>query len=193
MNDSPKNPYATTDVTGSGANGYLTINQTSKVGMMITGGLIMGLLVTTVILSAMAIKEIPQGESLVRFDGDSMLFVMIGFAVMLGGAIAAFVLPRILNQNAADQLRSSSVEIPSPLRADGNLPSAGQQFLGARMSSTIIGQALLEGPAMVNAVFLLLDQDFAHLIPVVIAIVGILIQIPTPGKLINAFEDARMR
>ncbi|QEF96882.1 hypothetical protein Mal15_09120 [Stieleria maiorica] len=195
MNDPAKNPYVASSATPGGTfpqgQRATTIDAAAKTGTIISLALISGVMMISGILAYLVFANPPEDQSLLRFDGDAMLFLIIGYGVFVASSGAAIVLRGIMKAQAAAQLKSSDVDLPQPLKADSPLPPQAQSFLGAVATYTLIGQALVEGPAIINAVFLFIDNNLAHLVPIVLAVIGILLQIPTAGKLIAAMEEAR--
>ena len=195
MSDDPaKNPYTATS-TGSSASGIATDGSTigafATTGTTISLGMIGGVLIISVVLSTLVLSDPPEDQSLFRFSGDDMLFLIVGYVIFLGGIAAAVVIRTIMKGQAIAQFNATDPELPHPLDNKSPLPGDARSLLAANQTSTIIGQALMEGPAVVNAIFLLLGDNFAHLIPIVLGIIGIAVQIPTAGKLKQLLEDAR--
>jgi hypothetical protein len=197
MTNPARNPYtsptSTDSPTASGFSGGAagpTIQATSLTGLVITFALVSGLVIVTVILSSLTLSNFPEDESMVRFGGDSMLFVVIGFGISIASFVAAFVLRSSLKRQAVMQLQASGDDLPQPLELTTPLPGSAQRFLGAVSSFTIVGQALCEGPAILNAIFIMLEDNFVFLIPVVFGIAGIALQTPLPGRLKAMLEAA---
>ncbi|WP_182868084.1 hypothetical protein [Stieleria mannarensis] len=195
MNDPAKNPYVASSVTPGGSfpqgHGAATIDAAAKTGTIISMALISGVMMISGVLAYLVFANPPEDQSLLRFDGDALLFLAIGYGMFVASAGAAIVLRGIMKQQAAAQLKASGVDLPQPLKADSPLPQPAQAFLGSVATYTLIGQALVEGPAVVNAVFMFIDNNLAHLIPIVLAVIGIALQTPTAGKIMAALEDAR--
>lgn len=195
MNDPAENPYAANAQTPGGrfsqGQSPSTIDATARVGGLISFALIGGVVTITTILSFLILSNPPEDQSLFRFDGDAMIFLAVGYLVFFGSTIAAVVLRGIMKGQAVAKLKSSDEDLPKPLRGDSPLPRSGIAFLGAVSTYTLIGQALMEGPAVVNAILMFIDNNFAHAIPIVLGLIGIAIQIPTAGKIKASMEDAK--
>nr|WP_143547945.1 hypothetical protein [Rhodopirellula sp. SM50] len=195
MNDPAQNPYASSSKTPGGlfpqGRSAGTINAAARIGTVISLALISGVVMITVILAYLVFSNPPEDQGLLRFDGDAMLFLIIGYGVFVGAAGAAIVLRGIMKNQAAAQLKASAEELPRPLEGDSPLPPSAQAFLGTVATYTLIGQALVEGPAVINAVLMFIDNNLAHLIPIVLAVIGIAMQIPTSGKIKASMEDAK--
>ncbi|MCC9602818.1 hypothetical protein LOC67_19885 [Stieleria sp. JC731] len=192
MIDSPNNPYVSPGGSSGPGNTRApnSISQTAKTGLVITFALINGVVVVAGILSYLSLGDFPEDLPLIRFGQDEWLFLAIGGLATLLTIPVAIVLPKIMKGQAAERLRSTDLDFPQPIDTNATLPPEGRHFLGAFQSSTLIGQALFEGPAMLNAVFVFIDHNFAHLFFVAVGIAGIVLLAPTPQKLINAIEDA---
>jgi hypothetical protein len=169
-----------------------TIKTTSATGTLITFALISGVVMISAVMTFMILSNPPEDQSLLRVDGDAMLFLGIGYVAFLGGALAAVILRSQLKGRAIEKLRASHEPLPRPLEGDSPLPQSGQSFLGEVATFTLIGQAVLEGPAIINAIFMLMENNFAHAIPIVIAILWIAAQIPTVDKIKMMMEDAKL-
>lgn len=195
MNDPAKNPYvASSSAPGQGFSGGQrpsTINAAATTGTVISLALIGGVFMITAILTFMIMSDPPEDESLIRFDGDAILFLGIGYGVFLASAVAAVVLRGITKGQAVANLKASDEEMPQPLDGNSTLPPSGQAFLGAVATYTLIGQALMEGPAVVNAILMFVENNFAHVIPIILGAIGIALQIPTAGKLKTLIEDVK--
>ncbi|MCO8124720.1 hypothetical protein NHH03_23475 [Stieleria sp. TO1_6] len=139
----------------------------------------------------MALSDRDQQQSLFRFDADAMLFLGIGYLVFLGSAIAAVAVRGIMKSQAIRQFQSADEPLPVPLEIDSPLPPSAQTFLGSVATYSLVGQALMEGPAVINAVFLMIGNNLAHLIPIVIAVIGIALQCNTPARLKHLVESVK--
>jgi hypothetical protein len=72
---------------------------------------------------------------------------------------------------------------------EATLPPAVARFVSAEQTATLVGQAILEGGAMINLVLMMLDHRIAlHLIIVVAAIIGIAFMTPTVDRLRRSIE-----
>ena len=196
MSDPAKNPYAASTTTPGGTfplrQGPGTIGAAATTGTVITLALIGGVVMITGILAFLILSDPPEDQSLFRFDGDVMIFLGIGYLFFFGAAMVALVMRGVMKGQAAAKLRAADEDLPQPLEANSPLPRSGQAFLGAVATYTLIGQALLEGPAVINAIFMFLDNNFAHAIPIALGIVGIAMQIPTAGRIKTLMENAKL-
>ena len=196
MNDPVKNPYAGSSATPGGPfpSGQMssTINAAGTTGTLITLALMGGLVMISAVITYLIMSNPPEDQSLLRFDGDAMLFLGIGYVAFLSGAVAAVILRSQWKGRAIERLKASDEPLPHPLEGTSPLPRSGLSFLGAVATYTLIGQALLEGPAVINAIFMLIENNFAHAIPIVFAILGIAVQIPTADKIKMMMENAKL-
>ncbi|QDV46481.1 hypothetical protein Enr13x_63900 [Stieleria neptunia] len=195
MNDPAQNPYASSSATPGGlfpqGRSAGTIDAAARTGTIISLALISGVVMITVILTYLVFANPPEDQPLMRFDGDAMLFLIIGYGVFVASAGAAIVLRGIMKNQAETRLKASADELPRPLEGGSPLPPSGRAFVGAVATYTLIGQALVEGPAIINAIFMFIDNNLAHLVPIVLAVLGIALQIPTSGKIKASMEDAK--
>lgn len=58
-----------------------------------------------------------------------------------------------------------------------------QQLLLANQSANLVGQALLEGAAVINLVFSFINGSLLHLPVAAVGLIGVLTMVPTIGKL----------
>ncbi|MDM4016706.1 hypothetical protein [Roseiconus lacunae] len=189
MNDSPTNPYLS-DQSAPGVGGQESIEATAKIGMIITFSLATGILFITGILTYMTLRHLPDDAALVRLGGDDLLFLVVGFGIMLAALPAALVVPRLMRKQAFNHTRISELNLPRPIRPETELPAETRPVLGAIMGSVLVGQAICEGSAITNAILMMINENFAHLVPVVIGFIGVIVQIPTTGKIVRMIEDA---
>jgi len=196
MNDPVKEPYAGSSATPGGPFpvGQMpsTIKAAATNGTLITLALMGGLVMVSAVITYLIMSNPPEDQSLLRFDGDAMLFLGIGYVAFLSGVVVAVILRSQGKGRAIERLKASDEPLPHPLEDNSPLPQSGISFLGAVATYTLIGQALLEGPAVINAVFMLMANNFAHAIPIVLAILGIAFQIPTAGKIKMMMENAKL-
>ncbi|OYP36671.1 hypothetical protein [Rhodopirellula sp. MGV] len=194
MSDSPQNPYIASGQNAGPISRRVpsSISQTAMTGVVITLALASSVVVLSGILSYLTLSDFPEDQPLFQFGGNDLLFLIVGAAATILTVPIAAIVPQVMKKQATEQLRSADVDLPRPLNADSELPVEAKHFLGAMQTSAIIGQALFEGPAMMNAVLMMIDHNFAHLIFVAIGLVGILAQTPTAGRLTAAIEDASM-
>jgi len=193
--DPAKNPYtanAADGGSGFAAGGTTTINGFATTGMIISLGLVGGVVAVSAVMTFLMLSDPPEDQPVFRFAGESTIFVIVGYAVFIGGAAAAVVLRRVMKQQAVAEFKSSNAELPQPLQPHSPLPGSAVKLLGAAQVYTIVGGALLEGPAVLNAILMFIDHNFAHAIPVFLAVIGILIQVPTAGRYQQLLEDARL-
>ncbi|KAA5545329.1 hypothetical protein FYK55_06650 [Roseiconus nitratireducens] len=193
MNDPARNPYAAGSSTpGAGGTGrtIATIRSASATGMTITFALVSGVTFITAVMIWMSSGSLQPGESWFRFDRQSVLLLGFGFLVLLGGAGAAFAIRILMTRQAMQQNPPTDQPLPQPLTDDATLPPWAQSLLGSVSASTIVGQALMEGPAIINAILLMIDDNLAHLVPIVLAVIGILLQTPTSSRYQRILEDA---
>ena len=193
MNDPAKNPYAASASTPGGLPGGLpdSIRQASRTGLIITFALAQGVLVISAVVGYLGVRDLGADQGWIRADGDSMLYILIGFGVFVVNGVLAFVLSSSMKRSAVAEFQSSNEEVPQPLEDDTTLGPAASKLLGMSATWTLVGQALLEGSAVINAVFMMLASNLIFVIPILFAIVGIAFQAPFPGKLRAMIENTR--
>lgn len=197
MSDDPaKNPYTSGSGSFGQANspgGAMTIAGFASIGTLISIALVTGLLLISGFMSYMVLSDPPEDAPVFQFGGDNLLFLIIGYAVFFVCAATAFVIPAMMRRQAMETYKVSNAQLPQPLEPKSTLPAEAQSLLAVNQSATLVGQALMEGPAVANAVLMLVGENLAHLAPIALAVVGIAMQVPTAGKLQNLLEEARMR
>lgn len=189
MSDSAQNPYATGS-TGGSSDGLSQLRMAAKTGSVITLALAMGIVTVSVILGFMASQKDFGDSNAFRLDADSMVFVVIGFGKFLVCVAACVILRSVSKRKVAEIMQSSETPFPVPIREDSKLPPVTKAATQTLFTSTLIGQALFEGGAMLNAILMFLDQNFIFLIPIVLGIAGVLFQMPTESRLRSALENA---
>ncbi|MEO1525096.1 MAG: hypothetical protein AAFX06_06650 [Planctomycetota bacterium] len=191
-NNSPNNPYTSSGLAGAGAASPATasIQAASRAGLIITFVISQALLVMAGIAAYLGIQNVPPGAQAFRFDSGSILFLGIGFGVFFINCVLAFVLPMAMKAKAIQDFRSAGEPLPHPLNEDTELPPSARSLLSASATWRLISQALLEGGAMINAVFLFVESNMIFAIPVLIAFVGIGIQAPFGSRLRAMLENA---
>ncbi len=193
MNAPAHNPY-TSPKHGGPINlfkgqGPVTINAAATTGTIISFSLISGVFT----IAGVLLFLMPQRDTerpLLQMDFESMTFLAVGGFVFVGSTVATFLVRSAMKRQSSQMLRDANESLPQPLKSDSPLPESAQRFLGAVATYTLIGQALMEGPAIVNLVLMFLDENYLHLIPVALGVIGIVLQIPTAGRLQSAIETA---
>lgn len=196
VNDPAQNPYASTTNTkglGNGRSGPPTIAGASRIGMIITFALISGAITISGVLLVLMQGDMPEDKSPLRVDAESMPFLAVGLGACAMCVVGAWLSAKMLREKAAELLRSSDEPLPQPLDVSSNLPASASNYLLASSSATLVGQALMEGQAVINLILAFLSHNYVFLIPVLIGIVGIALQTPTPNKLKNTLEGLAMR
>lgn len=186
MSDDPvQNPYidsvdaGSPDFPAAFSNGPSTIANAVKQGTIIHICLVMGMLSISGIMTFMT----ATGDAGVNFavNSDSLLLLVIGVGACLM-SLAASIAIKIVTTNGALMLwRSNAPDVQPPIPVDSPF-QLSPQALGGLNSSRLISAALLEGGAVINAVFILINENLLHLIPIGIAAVAILLSIPSTGK-----------
>lgn len=195
MNDPAKNPYtASADAAGaaftSGAK-LNTVGATVTMGWVITAALLGGVVLMTALMIYLAFSDPPEEGGWFRFGGDSMLLLIVGYVVFFGGVVGAIAARLFIQQQGIARFQARQRELPEPLDGDTPLPAEAQHFVGSLMAATLVGQALLEGPAIANAILMMLESNLAHLVPIGLAAIGIVLQVPTRDRWVGLLEQYR--
>ena len=171
-----------------------TLKGYARIGQMITFALTQGIIVIAGVFLFITVREDQEVAA-------PQVYMMIGAGAFAMSLVAGFLVPSLIRSQAMTQfrraeevvqMRSSSVmgDPNSQLRdewiqweADKSLPLPLNRLLAANQTSTLVGQAVLEGAAIINLVFFLLNGTFLHLILAAMCIVGILSMVPTVSRL----------
>ena len=191
MNDPVQNPYISPDsVDQNGPSGSLT--GFVRLGQIITFALVQGVLFTTAIMYFMmddpAVAN-PVTNSPPAGNGDLVL-PGIGIVAAIGACMIAFVLTKMLRRTIIAKYRATETTPQQVTSQDVSLTPAMRQLMQGSSTGTLVGQAILEGAAVMNAILMLVDNNLIHLVPIAILVIGIVIQFPTVGKKWQLAVDA---
>ncbi|TWU01519.1 hypothetical protein [Neorhodopirellula pilleata] len=178
-----------------------TLHGYAFTGQIITLALAKGILIIGLIFGVLLMDD-------ERAFGNAAILLPLGgglFVVMLAGA---FFVSKMLRSAGVTRLRqhpevhamheatpantTMAVMREEWIQWDNKspLPLPLRPFLAGEQSATIVGQAMLEGSAVINLVFALLDGSYAHFLFAFLAMVGLVSMIPTTGKLRKRIEIA---
>jgi len=194
--DPAQNPYLASP--GSAAvfqsgKSAATIRSAATTGMIITFALAQGVIVIGAVALWMALGDRGEDQPLYEIGGESLIFQIVGAVAILGGVGGAAVLRMLMRHAAVQNYLSAEEPLPQPLDEHTPLPPAAGQLIGGESAATIVGQALCEGAVVINLIFLLLSENLIFLLPSLIGLVGIVIQIPTSGRLQSVLTTAAGR
>ncbi|TWU07850.1 M48 family metalloprotease [Stieleria varia] len=191
-NDPAQNPYTASQQDGgeSLTNLKHIIQGNSRTGMIITFALIQGIVIVSAIMVFMVFSRRQPGDSLLGLDSDSMIWIVLGGGIALVSIIATVVLRAVFRSIAYGEFRGANVDPEVMRETNASVPQAVPKLIGAFQTRTIIGQAILEGAAMINAVLMFVNDNLLHVIPIVVLVVGVGLQVPTPGKIRDWIENA---
>jgi hypothetical protein len=164
-----------------------------RTGQMIAGSMAFGLtIIAGIFVFLLLSRDQPRGD-------NDPVYLLIGGGAFGMSLIATLLVPSVLRAKARDRLRAvaTGTEInnefgAAPQQPPSNLLNWEQQttlspplrkFLADQQTANLIGHALLEGAGVMNAVFFLLSENWMSLAFVALAILGILMQMPTANKL----------
>lgn len=178
--DPVKNPYTTPDTGVPGM--AMSMRAAVRTGQIITFALIMA----TVVISAVMLMTMKPDDA-----DETMLFVFIGAGFAFASIVVAFVITKSMRQRAIEELRANGAKEDIDFPIDQTMTSSLQTFSGRAATWQIVGQALCEGPAVMNAVFMMIDgQVLYHGIAILILVIGIAIQVPTLDKRQAMIDEA---
>ena len=122
--------------------------------------------------------------------GGEITLPLIGLAAGIGACLIAFVIPRMLRRIATAKFKASKQEEDSEVSPESALTGNQNQLVKSSQAATLIGQAVLEGAAMMNLVLFLIDPNAVFVGVALICLVGIVVQVPTASKLQQCIENA---
>ena len=181
--DPVQNPYTSPNTVPTDP---LSIRSSSETNMLISLALVIGIVIISGIMLFLVVSKANNFSELLAVDPDDYLFLAIGFGLCWAGAVLSFVIRLFYKQRAARQFLAEHNDVRMP----SDTESVPGSLLGMYATVNIAGGALLEGPAVVNAIFILICDNLWHLIPVVVAIVGILVTLPTASRTRQFVEEA---
>lgn len=178
-----------------------TLRGVAFTGQIITLALAKGIVIIGLIFGVLLIDD-------QRAFGNAEVWLPLGgglFAVLLVGA---FLASKRLRSGGVSRLRQhrevAAMHEGTPANTTtaamrekwiqwddkAPLPLPLRPFLAGEQSATIVGQAMLEGSAVINLVFALLDGSYAHFLFAFLAMIGLVSMIPTITKLRKRIEIA---
>jgi hypothetical protein len=193
MKDPVRNPYTspespespeTAETAETGNSGVGSLTSFARTGLIITFAMIQGLVFMGAILLYLSMNGIAANDSLNWLPA-------LGVAAAVASWFAAGGITTVMRRQAVFQLRPAHSVIRIPERDDAPLSTAAKQFVSRQQTASLVGQALLEGGAMINLILMLIDHSLLlHLVMAVVAIVGIGMLAPTADKLRRSLENA---
>jgi hypothetical protein len=166
-----------------------TIAAAAKTNQLISLAMVMGVTTITGILTYLCISRADKFADLITIKNDSILFLALGFGSTLTCAVLGYILRGQTLQSAINRFVDSSPPLSQPISIDEPFPGS-QDLFAAYATANLLGAALLEGSAVLNAVLMLIGDNLLHLLPIALAIGGILITLPSVAKLKHYVEDA---
>jgi hypothetical protein len=219
MNDPVQNPYIDTDAKDSGRVGNEKLLETVRVGMIITAALIQGVVFLVAIglylgytnsddpeeapssaqdtglpnegLPDTTAQNMPAGN--MPTEAGEWVLPAIGIAACIGACVASWFVVTMMKRVAIRKFRAESTDeiLREDFQSASTFPHQVAQLLGASQAWTIVGQAILEGAAMMNGMLMIVDGNLIHLAAIAILIVGIAIQFPTVSKKLALIQQAQ--
>lgn len=177
MDDPVQNPYLASQSDEEVSSNSTNVRRAVRQGQIITFAMVQGVVVIAVLFAFMARDTKPD---------DDMLMPVIGIAVAIVALGIATVIPMLIIRGAIENYRGSADEPNSP-SIDTELGPAVSTLVARRQTATLVSQAALDGAATANLVLMLLDGHLLlHGVITGVLIVGIVLQVPTTGK-VHAF------
>ncbi len=189
MPDDPvANPYTKNDPLDGGHAEGMSIADCVKTSQMVTFAMAMGLLFVSGVMVFVAAGD-AEFADLLAFNKDKQLLLGIGCVCTLIGVVASFVLRSLVRKQSMHSWLETNPQVDLPISVDVPIPQAHKLLEGVT-ASNLIGAALLEGPGVINAILMMVNQYALHLIPIAICFVCLLVKIPTINGVKNYIETA---
>lgn len=172
-----QNPYTSSlpaDPSGSPLNRG-EIDQLIRVNQIITFALANGIVVITAVMGYLSWSN-NEGAFKFSLSSEDMLFPLIGFVMVAATLPVGFIVKRVIFQQAKEQ--AARLQDASSTAGEEELV-VNNEVMGRIATGTIISQAAAEGGAVANAILMMLGDNFIHLIPIAIALLAVIIQVPT--------------
>lgn len=190
--DPAQNPYTVNQVERENVVGGERTTQAVRTGQIITFALVQGVVLITAIMTWMVISGAEDGDPIFSITDDSKIMLTVGFVVAVTAMAASYLL-NFLSRSSAKAQFGGSGQVWNPREENGGpMPAELQPLVGRFQTRTLIGQAVLEGAAVFNAVLMGVNENLLHLAFIIVLGIGIALQFPTMGKLVRWIEDAQM-
>ncbi len=167
-----------------------SLSDVARPGTIITFALVQGIVIIAAIFAYMVFSGEPAPPNDAPEPIPSYVMPAIGLLASAGACAGAIVLPGLFRRNSEAEFKSSGEQVVLPIRADQPLSDAQAKLAAGNQAAALVGQALLEGAAVINLVLFLLDEHWIHFGFAAISVIGILLLAPTAGKVKQAIEDA---
>jgi hypothetical protein len=146
---------------------------------IIAGAMLLGVLVFLGIALYMVLGQ-RDGRALAP-PGEVPILSLVAVAMLATSAPLAFLLPAKLTRSALGQILGGTWRTP-PGADPQAFAAGGAKLLAVRQTTLIVGLALLEGTALVGCIAYLLEANPLALGVVGVALVLMLYQFPTEGR-----------
>lgn len=195
MNRTPiQNPYLASATPGSNSDNQVNLKGLVRTSQIIAFALIQAVVFITAIMAYLTLLSSDGGPANAAPANppadDSLVMVVIGVVACFVGCIASFVANRLLKGMAIRQFSSSGEEVELPVDETVTMTAEISRLLTTSQTRMIIGMALVEGAAVINAVMMMLDENMIHLVMVAICLVAMAVQFPTLQKKLDLIELA---
>ncbi|EMI54628.1 hypothetical protein [Rhodopirellula sallentina] len=202
LDRNPTGPFDDSSLGESGTRGNspTTLGQFVRLGQLLSFALASGIVTTSAVFLFLILQREPDAEQ------PNWIFLAIGGGVFVASLVVSFLMRLMLKSNAASALRQtpeaedvcgggaaasqSARDAWENWDADEPLPRPLIGFLSATQTSRLIAQAVLEGAAMINLVFTMLDGNVIHFVFAAFCLVGVIAITPTTGKVRSEIRSA---
>ena len=134
--------------------------------------------------------EVPRPIPGEEAAGDQDVVLPIaGTVLTLGAAIASMCVPMMQRKAAAARYRDLGERVRLPIDPDAILTPGLTQYVAVWQSSALVGQAMLEGAAIMNLILMHIDGHRLHLAFAGACIIGIILHTPFVGRMHHAIEN----
>ncbi|WP_442507049.1 hypothetical protein SH528x_005935 [Novipirellula sp. SH528] len=194
MNRTPiQNPYLSSATTSNSSN-CINLKGLVRTGQVIAFALIQGVLFITAILAYLTFLSGDGGPANAGPASppaeDNLVLVIIGVVACFVGCFASFVVNRLMKGMAIRQFVSTGEEVALPIDETATMTAEISSLLTTSQTRMIIGMALVEGAAVINAVIMMLDENVIHLVMIALCLAAMAVQFPTLRKKLDLIESA---
>ncbi|EMI16731.1 membrane protein [Rhodopirellula maiorica SM1] len=195
MNRTPiQNPYLASSASESTSGNQVDLKAHLRTSQIIAFALIQGVLFITAIMGYLSIVSGDGGPA----DGppadpaadNDMMMLAIGAVAAFGGCFASFVANKMFKAMAIRQFASTGEEVDVPVQESMKITSGISELLATSQTRMIVGMALAEGAAVINAVLMMLDGNLIHLVMIGFCLVAMAVQFPTLQKKLDLIDFA---
>ena len=197
--DPVRNPYLASGQDSEGQHtdspGNATVGGRIRTAQVVTIALVMGattmaavLVFVTFFSGANDIRDAAPGNPA---GGGVDVILVIACFVSFSAFVASLIVPRFIRAAAINQFRGREDKTELPLTGEESLTPPLADLIGRYATATLVGQAILEGAANINLVFMVINANPLHLVIAAVMVAGVLAYWPAVGRFESWIRQAR--